>query len=91
MFNQSYLWCLAQVIPSGAEGDVILKIICPQFKEFLVVAHMDFLGVDYKNEPQDLWKFLCTRLKLEWKYSRKYFNYYYEKNCRRNIIPILYE
>ncbi len=32
----------------------ILKIIYPRCMEFLAVAHMDFLIVTYKNEPQDL-------------------------------------
>ncbi len=59
----------------------ILKIICPLCMKFLVVI--------YKNEPQDLWKLLCTHLKSEWKYSRKYFSYYYyDKNCRKNIISM---
>ncbi len=31
-----------------------LKIIRPQCTQFLLVAHMDFLVMTYKDEPQDL-------------------------------------
>ncbi len=85
IFNQSYFWYLAQVIPSWGESWDIWKIIYSRWTKFLVVAHMDFLTVAYKNEPQDLWKLLCKRLKSEWKYSRKYFNCYYEKNCQKKF------
>ncbi len=47
---------------------------------------IDFLGVVYKNEPQDLRKLLYTRLRSEWKYSHsKYFNNCFEKNVS---IPV---
>ncbi len=66
----------------------VLKIICPQCMEFLVMAHMDFLVVAFKNEQQTLWKLLCTCLKSEWKYSRKYFNNYYGKNCQKILFTV---
>ncbi len=59
--------------------------------DFLVMAHMDFLVVTHKNNPQDPWQLLGTHLKSEWKYFRKYLNYYYEKNSWKNIISCLYE
>ncbi len=92
MFTQSYFWYLSQIISSFGGRWAILKIIYPRFREFLVMVHMDFLVVAYKNEPQDLWKLLCTCLKSKWKYSCKYFNnyYYYEKNYRKNILFPIY-
>ncbi len=57
----SDVWLESLFVMGG--GGLVLKITCPRYKEFLVVAYMNFLIMASKNEPQDLWKWLRTRLK----------------------------
>ncbi len=80
MFTQSYFWYFAQVIPFWGGGG-IWKLFAPVRYGFLVVA--------YKNELQNLWKLLCTRLKLEWKYFRISI-IIMKKITEKNIMPRFY-
>ncbi len=45
------IWPKSFLLREGGGGGGLLKITCPQCKEFLVLAYINFLIVAYKNEP----------------------------------------